>query len=154
MKIWLKSLKIDKKDRFLLKEYPWYLGYQGYITARLKAKKHLKIHNQQGILLHRLIVNAPKGSIVDHINGNRLDNRRKNLRIVNRTQHCLNKQVQSNNKLGVKGVDFHNNKYRVVKVIKGKQKLIGHFHALKEAEKASIEADKQFFGKYSRFWGK
>lgn len=142
---------INKIDKHPLSKYPWYLDKStGYIKAPLRSKKHKLIHRKSVIYLHRLILSEPKG-YVDHINGNKLDNRRKNLRIVNSLQNTLNRKVQSNNKLQIKGVDFQRNRFRVVKVLNGKQKHIGVFKTLKEAEIASIKADKQFFKMYSRF---
>src|SRR6476660_298673 len=54
--------------------------------------------------MHRLIMNYPDGMIVDHINGDPLDNRRENLRIVTHHQNAMNSARRSDNKTGYKGV--------------------------------------------------
>jgi len=56
------------------------------------------------ILMHRVIMDAPKGMDVDHINGDPLDNRKENLRICTRSENCRNKKVRADSKSGFKGV--------------------------------------------------
>jgi len=56
------------------------------------------------LLLHREIIGAEPGDVVDHINRNPLDNRRSNLRIASHTKNLLNRPNQPNNKSGFKGV--------------------------------------------------
>jgi hypothetical protein len=50
--------------------------------------------------LHRIVMNSPEGMHVDHINGDPLDNRRENLRIVNRSQNLLNRRKEPHSKSG------------------------------------------------------
>lgn len=56
------------------------------------------------VLAHRLVLNAPKGTVVDHKNRNGLDNRRKNLRLCTSSQNHANSPKQKNNTSGYKGV--------------------------------------------------
>src|ERR1044072_5764222 len=60
--------------------------------------------NNHRVLLHRFIMGAKKGEIVDHINGNVLDNRRENLRIVDRSTNAHNWHKSRNPKSGFRGV--------------------------------------------------
>jgi len=55
-------------------------------------------------LMHRVIMDAPKGMDVDHINGDTLDNRKQNLRLCTRSQNCMNKKLRSDSQSGYKGV--------------------------------------------------
>jgi len=92
-------LKIDEDDRHYLTDYRWYLN-KGYLTSRIN-----------GITtgLHRLIAGARPGEVVDHINGDTLDNRKSNLRIVSVQGNSLNRKLNSNNLygwLGVSKTDF------------------------------------------------
>jgi len=67
----------------------------GYIYA---------MNGPRDVAVHRVIMNAPKGMDVDHINGDRLDNRKENLRICTRAQNCQNKKLRRDSKSGYKGV--------------------------------------------------
>ena len=60
----------------------------------------------RGLRLHRLIANPPKGLVVDHINGNRLDNRRKNLRVCTSAQNAVNR-IKSDYETHMSGSRFH-----------------------------------------------
>lgn len=86
---------LDAEDVKRVSEYQWSMGTHGYITSGAGQKQ---------ILLHRLI-SAPKGSdVVDHINRIKTDNRKCNLRIVDSQTNSFNRDKQSNNTSGYKGV--------------------------------------------------
>lgn len=78
-------------------------------------------------------------SYMDHINGDRSDDRWRNLREVSPTDNAKNKARQRNNTSGVVGVSFHNksNKWRVQVVIDRKNKHIGCFEHIADAIEAS-----------------
>lgn len=92
----------------------------------------------------------PNG-ILDHINGNRSDNRIENLRLVSRNQHSINKSIQSNNKLGVKGVHYDKSRNKFCAFIKlnGKNKNLGRFDNLNDAKNAYDHAALAF-GEFRR----
>lgn len=78
---------VDPEDYERLKDYKWCT----LVTHSGRAYAHTRIAGRM-VYLHRVIMNAPPGKCVDHINGNGLDNRRCNLRLCNRTQNALNKR--------------------------------------------------------------
>mgnify|MGYP001603275765 CR=1 FL=1 len=84
------AAKIDKRDIPLVCQYHW--TFQGKARCRY-------VYSSSGpgprILLHRLILNAKPGQIVDHKNGNSLDNRRSNLRIVTHSENQKNRNPKS-----------------------------------------------------------
>ena len=64
--------------------------------------------------IHRVVMGNPEGMDVDHINGDRLDNRKVNLRVCTRSQNSQNKKLRSDSKSGFKGVHHcpeHKKKY-------------------------------------------
>lgn len=114
--------------------------YQYLINNNIKlyAKYHPKIKacyayissgKYRGQCLHRLLMDFPKGLVVDHINHNSLDNRRCNLRIVTDIE---NKQNRKDNSSGILGVDKHKDKWRSQLQVKGK-KYIKYYDTKEEA---------------------
>lgn len=92
----------------------------------------------------------PKGQI-DHINGDKSDNRFINLRVVNNSQNQMNKPIQINNSSGFKGVNWFvkRGKWRSYITINSVQKHLGLFNTLEEALRTRINAEIYYFGIYS-----
>lgn len=114
----------------------WVTVY-GYRTTDYKKKKY-KTHHLIWLYFYNYL---PKE--LDHINGDRLDNRISNLREVNRIENCRNKKLSITNKTGTVGVCFakRENKYRAYIVINYKQKSLGYFDTLEEAKTAREAAN-------------
>lgn len=85
--------------------------------------------------IHRLITNCPDDMVVDHINHNKLDNRKQNLRICTIEENCRNRVDNKNNKSGFRGVSFYLplNKWRAKIVLKNKTVHLGYFNTPQEA---------------------
>lgn len=90
---------VDDEDYNQLNKYKWCVMSQGYAARgiRISGKSYL-------VLMHRAILNSPKGFDIDHINGNKLDNRKSNLRVCSHSQNQWNRSKQKNNTSGYKGV--------------------------------------------------
>ena len=103
--------------------------------------------------LHRLIMNAPDGMDVDHINGNPLDNRKSNLRICSRSQNQMNKGKYKNNTTGFKGVHFYKPTGKFVSRIKvdGKNLYLGCFEKAEDAYKAYCDACVKYHQEFHHF---
>jgi hypothetical protein len=90
---------IDDEDLPLLGDLRWGLhstgGNHKYVSAYVAGKC---------VLLHRHITGASQGLVVDHINGNGLDNRRSNLRVCTYAQNLHNQHRRKKNASGFKGV--------------------------------------------------
>ncbi len=83
-----KKIIVDDEDLRILKDYKWTMLKTGYLCRCVKVD-HRKYECR---LFHRMIMNAPKGMQVDHINCNPLDNRRSNLRICTSKQNSMNRK--------------------------------------------------------------
>ena len=98
--------------------------------------------------LHRFLLKPQKDYVVDHINGDTLDNRRSNLRVCTHTQNMFNQKLRSNNTTGVKGVTRCGNKYRATIRVNRKDIHLGMYNTLEEAKEKRIEAEKKYFGEF------
>ena len=102
--------------------------------------------------MHRFIMNAQKGQEVDHIDGNRLNNQRSNLRICSHSQNQMNRAMAANNTSGFKGVvwDKNVNKWRSEIKINKIKKCSGYFVDKKDAAVAYNNAARKYFGEFAR----
>lgn len=132
---------IDKEDENLVKKWNWsYVG--GYARRQSKGRTYS---------MHREILGLTGSSFpfVDHINGDKLDNRKSNLRLCNESQNSANTKLESSNTTGFRGVSLDKNfkvpKYRAVITFKNKQYYLGSYQTKEEAAIAyNIEAVKLF----------
>jgi len=105
--------------------------------------------------VHRLIFVMHHGYLppeVDHINGNRADNRIENLRAATRSENQCNRGALTNNTSGYPGVSWHKkSRAWLVRVMKnGKSHMVGYFKDLELAGLVAEEARSKFHGQYAR----
>ena len=93
------TVLFDADDHDLVEKYRWTIGTHGYATTG---------SGKAQMLFHRLVMSLTDGQIVDHINRNKLDNRKRNLRICSASQNSYNNKQQSNSKSGYRGVVQNN----------------------------------------------
>lgn len=115
----------------------------------------ISIKNYECIRFHRVVIGINDSEIqIDHINGNRLDNRKENLRLCTNQENSMNKYKNSNNKSGYKGVyyDKERNKWRGAIQYNGKSiKSSKRYDSPEEAYKWYIEKSNELFGDFSVF---
>lgn len=128
---------VDDQDYDRLNKFRWSITNNGYAIRRLKDKY---------FLMHREIIDIPKGMDTDHINRNKLDNRRKNLRIATRSQNNANQRLNSYNSSGYKGVSWNKTLKLWMAYIKvdGKRHVQWEKNREKAAEKYNQMAKKYF----------
>jgi D-Tyr-tRNAtyr deacylase len=102
---------------------------------------------KKSVGLHRFLLGSPEGLVIDHINHNTLDNRRKNLRVATIAENAQNRKgAQSDSKTGIRGVYWNKsfNKWHAHLKVNKKHISAGYFDDIKEAEKAVIEARSRY----------
>ncbi|SRR5258708_1946735 len=130
---------IDDEDYDSLSRLKWWLTSEGYAKTSKMKKGKVLVH-----YLHRVLLKPTKNLCVDHINGNRLDNRRKNLRLVTPQQNQWNTRG-IRNKTGVKGTFFQDGKFYVRITVNKKRIFLGSYNTKKESQKIRREAEKKYF---------
>jgi len=149
---------MDDVDYERTNQHRWFLNRWGYVVRY----EYFRINGKQktfNICLHREILNLSRNpgygsnEQVDHINGNKLDNQRGNLRIVTRSQNSMNQRVQKRkNKLSkYKGVTWHRPTGKWLSQINicGRQKHLGLFVDEINAALVYNENASNHFGEYA-----
>jgi hypothetical protein len=90
--------------------------------------------------------------MLDHINGDRADNRLSNLRVVTKRENNMNRAKRTDNKSGFTGVRWHKQRGKWNARIKldGKEISLGMYESFGEAVNARLKAEAELFGEYSR----
>lgn len=123
---------VDEDDLVKVAEKKWRLSTNGYAETG------------KNTTMHRLLMDPPPGKVVDHINGNRLDNRKENLRVVTQQVNTFNRRPSENSKTKVLGVyPVPNGKYVAKITANGKQKHLGTFNTVEEASAAYQHAKQE-----------
>ena len=134
-------------DRAIKLKWYWLRGYAQSSANRIKGSKV-----RQSYFLHRFIMNAPRGFEVDHINHNKLDCRKNNLRVVTHAQNQINMNRHKDNTSGFKGVTWHEiaNRWQARISIGGRCTHLGLFDTRELAAKAYDSAAKENYGQFAK----
>ena len=135
---------IDHEDFEKCKIVSWCVDDRGYANG-----KNTKIGT---VRLHRFILNAPADKQVDHINRDKLDNRKSNLRIVTNQENHFNEGLSKNNSSGVKGVYYNKdcNKWVCQITLNGKIIYGGLFDNLEMAVSKRKSLEEKYYKIYRR----
>lgn len=133
---------VDDEDFEWLSQWKW--SFDGHAYA-IRFIGQGKGEIRQALYMHRVIVKAPAKMEVDHVNGDALDNRRGNLRLVTRSQNLRNRKTFKSNKSGFKGITFNpiNRKWKATI-------NLGTFDTAEEAARAYDDAITKLFGSVAK----
>lgn len=127
---------VDDDDYKYLSKTKWYAVFDAHC-------KQYRPHDAKGRLMYRVIMKAPKGLVVDHINHNALDNRKANLRVITNAQNLMNREPNKGRILS-KGVYKKGNRYRA----RIRKTWLGYYPTEKDASRAYEEAAKKLYGEF------
>lgn len=135
-----RTINVDFEDIKRMEQYVWYCDGR-YVYAKTPRK----------LYLHRFLMDAPTGKQVDHKNGNKLDNRKANLRVCSSKENTRN-QTGGKGLSGVKGVywDKKNKKWIASIMVDYKYKNLGRFSTIEEAARRYNQAAKEYFGEFGK----
>jgi hypothetical protein len=119
----------------------WHIDTKGYVVTQINGKQ---------LKLHRFLMKPKKGIQIDHINRNKADCRRSNLRFALNRENAANKSAFRNNlSTGHKNIYIVGKKYRVIIRKDGIANNFGYFSDLKEAIKIANEKRLALFGEFA-----
>jgi hypothetical protein len=148
----LKAL-VDDEDYELVSRFPWR-------AMRASDGKFYAIGNpsikggvpRKTVYMHRIILNPPRGMESDHINGDRLDNRRCNLRVCTRQQNQFNRHPSRGKYSMFKGVFFYKTtgKWMATITMNGKREYLGIFSSETDAAMVYNKRAIELFGEFAK----
>jgi hypothetical protein len=146
---------VDSDDIDMLQKYHWGITKsRSYIYAYERFYVYTQSNKAKGLQIQRLIMGCPKGMVVDHIDGNTMNNCKNNLRVCTRDQNNINKKMFKNNKTGHTGVHYvtenYNNRWLANIRLNNKLICLGYYSTYEEAVKVREEAEKKYHGEFSR----
>jgi hypothetical protein len=119
---------VDDEDYPELAKYKWYAAKQrtgNFYAVRMPPM--VNKHRGTRISMHRVIIEPPEGMETDHINGNGLDNRRGNLRVVSSRENHQNLHIQKTSRYPGVTWDKSNQKWQVRIQIGKKRRSLGYY---------------------------
>ena len=133
---------VDDCDFEAINKMKWYCTNAGYAVHDVGSRT---------ILMHRLVLDAPEGFEVDHIDGNPLNNSRNNLRLATHQENIRHRvNVNKNNSSGVNGVSWfkRDKKWRARIFVDGKEIHLGLFNSKAEAIIKRNKASEKYYGDF------
>lgn len=143
-----KTVLIDEDDVIRVAGLKWHLARRPNGVFYVKSHPHEDVT----IRMHRMILQAPDGVLVDHWNLNGLDNRKANLRLCTKQQNTWNVPMRRDNTSGLKGAIWHSRirKWQANYNLMGRKIHIGYFETPEEAHAAYVAALAPMRGEFLR----
>lgn len=138
-------------------DWPRVMGYWWHLSTERGSTRYAQAHDSHDTLkrkrvaMHRLILSASDGDVVDHINGDGLDNRRSNLRIVTIQQNAFNQKHHGGSSRH-KGVSYRadSGTWRAYITKDGKRRYLGTFASEEDAARAYNNEAERLFGEHAK----
>lgn len=143
---------VDCADLELVSGYSWHAAKHARAHTRY-AQTNIKGADgkHRSLLMHRLILDPPKGMVVDHVDMDGLNNTRANIRVCTKGESQRNRRNAETSAIPYKGVSFvkHAKKYKANIKVDYKYIVIGHFSTAIDAAKAYDDMALKLHGEYA-----
>lgn len=142
---------VDDEDADLASSYSWWANNRPNTTYACAHVPGSGRRGQKSISLHRLLLDAPPGIQVDHIDHDGLNNRRSNLRLATNAQNQANRRKKPGAASRFRGVSWHKASGSWQACIRrdGRQCHLGHFKDETDAARAYDAAARSVFGDFA-----
>lgn len=143
------ATSVDDDMYDYLNQWKWHLSTNGY------AKRNLYVYNPGqktiNIFMHHIVLPRPDKMFIDHIDRNKLNNVRTNLRVCTNPQNQANKGKRKDNTSGRKGVSWgkYARKWRATMTVSGKHVSLGCYNSVDEAYKAYLSKSRELYGEFT-----
>lgn len=140
---------IDANDFPEVSKFSWSAGKRGYPIMHTSRKSE---GGHKTMPLHRLLLTPDAGFDVDHISGDKMDNRRSNLRVCTHQQNMFNQKLRNTNTSGYYGVSRVKSTglYEAYVHLGGKKHYLGTYPTAEEAASVRDKAVEKLFGEFAR----
>lgn len=135
--------KVDDEDFDFLSTFKWHVRFNR------RNKYAITMMCNKSVSMHRLLLSAERGEVVDHINHDGLDNRRSNIRIVTGSMNQYNRLPNDNCASQFKGVIKNRKKWSSQIKVNGRSIYLGSYDDEVLAAKIYNTAAEYFFGKHA-----
>ena len=139
---------VDDEDAEWLGQWKWHAGSP--TDGACYAKRRCPLLKQP-IFMHRVIMAPPPGMLIDHIDGDGLNNQRANLRLATSGENARNQRRRKPNVAGYKGVYAHGRGYRATIRVDGKVHRLGVYISAESAYVAYCAAARRLHGEFASF---
>lgn len=141
-----KQTMVDDDDYDELSRFKWWTDAYGYALTSIGGRR-----DKKNVRMHRMIVQAKKGEVVDHIDGDPLNNQRNNLRIGTQKENIRNSKPRKS-RSGYKGVSWYKQTSSWVArvVCDGKYYHVGYYKNPEDAARAYNKKATELFGEFAR----
>lgn len=134
---------VDEEDYEDLAQLTWHRGDRDYVVHTVGIDGETKV-----LLMHRVVARAPQGVLIDHWDGNRLDNRKQNLRGATFRQNAQNRAPVNGRRF--KGIFEFRGRWKARIKYEGQNIYLGIYPSEEVAAQAYDYAAKRLFGEFAR----
>lgn len=140
---------LDAEDAHHAEGFNWTALSEGH--THYARRNDTRGGGQRSVLLHRIVMGAKPGQVVDHINGDGLDCRKSNMRLASQRENCCNSRPRKSAS-GIKGVHKHRlcNKFVASIAANGRRHYLGLFYTAEQAAQAYAQASARLHGEFGR----